>query len=83
MVGNLKIGDQITQTNIKFRNINEYESFINAIVIFIKSTLLNLTWLIAANMELVVISNMNFLKIEVIFVSYQRKVIVLLNVLIV
>ena len=31
MVGNLKIGDQIRQTHIRFRNISDYEAFINAI----------------------------------------------------
>ena len=31
MVGNLKFGDQITQTNIRFRNIGDYEAYINAI----------------------------------------------------
>ena len=31
MVGNLKVGDQIRQTHIRFRNINDYEAYINAI----------------------------------------------------
>ena len=31
MVGNIKIDDQIKQTHIRFRNINDYESYINAI----------------------------------------------------
>ena len=31
MVGNLKVGDQIRQTHIRFRNIDDYEAFINAI----------------------------------------------------
>ena len=31
MVGNLKVGDQIRQTNIRFRNISDYEAYINAI----------------------------------------------------
>ena len=31
MVGNLKVGDQIRQTKIRFRNINDYEAYINAI----------------------------------------------------
>ena len=31
MVGNLKVGDQIRQTLIKFRNIDDYEAYINAI----------------------------------------------------
>ena len=31
MVGNLKIGDQIRQTHIGFKNINVYESYIIAI----------------------------------------------------
>ena len=31
MVGNLKVGDQIRETRIKFRNINDYEAYINTI----------------------------------------------------
>ena len=31
MVGNLKIGDQIRQTNTRFRNMDDYEAYINAI----------------------------------------------------
>ena len=31
MVGNLKVGDQIRQTHIRFRNINDYEAYINSI----------------------------------------------------
>ena len=31
MVGKLKVGDQIRQTHIRFRNIDDYESYINAI----------------------------------------------------
>ena len=31
MVGNLKVGDQIRQTRIRFRNISDYEAYINAI----------------------------------------------------
>ena len=31
MVGNLKVGDQIRQTNIRFRNIDDFESYINSI----------------------------------------------------
>ena len=31
MVGNLKVGDQIRQTNIRFRNMDDFEAFINAI----------------------------------------------------
>ena len=31
MIGNLKVGDQIRQTHIRFRNINDYEAYINAI----------------------------------------------------
>ena len=31
MVGILKVGDQIRQTNIKFRNVADYEAYINAI----------------------------------------------------
>ena len=54
MVGTLKVGDQIRQTHIRFRNMDDFESYINAIdegydaedAIFngylINSTLLNL-----------------------------------------
>ena len=31
MVGNLKVGDQIRQTQIRFRNIDDFESYINSI----------------------------------------------------
>ena len=31
MVGNLKVGDQIRQTHIRFRNIRDFEAYINAI----------------------------------------------------
>ena len=31
MVGNLKVGDQIRQTHIRFRNISDYEAFLNSI----------------------------------------------------
>ena len=31
MVGNLKVGDQIRQTHSRFRNVDDYESFINSI----------------------------------------------------
>ena len=31
MIGSLKVGDQLRQTPIRFRNIDEYESYINAI----------------------------------------------------
>ena len=31
MVGNLKVGDQIRQTHVIFRNISDYEAYINAI----------------------------------------------------
>ena len=31
MVGNLKVGNQIRQTHIRFRNINDYEAYINSI----------------------------------------------------
>ena len=31
MVGNLKVGDQIRQTNIRFRNMDDFEACINAI----------------------------------------------------
>ena len=54
MFGNLKVGNPIRQTHIRFRNNSDYEAYINAIdqdydsegalsmVIFIKSTLLTL-----------------------------------------
>ena len=32
MVGNLKVGDQIRQTHIRFRNRDDFESYINSIV---------------------------------------------------
>ena len=31
MVGNLKVGDQIRQTNIRFRNMDDFEAYLNAI----------------------------------------------------
>ena len=31
MVGNLKVGDQIRQTDIRFRNMDDFESYINSI----------------------------------------------------
>ena len=31
MFGNLKVGDQIRQTRIRFRNMDDFESYINAI----------------------------------------------------
>ena len=31
MIGNLQIGDQIRQTHIRFRNISDYEAYINSI----------------------------------------------------
>ena len=31
MVGNLKVGDQIRQTHIRFRNVDDFESYINSI----------------------------------------------------
>ena len=31
MVGNLKFGDQLRQTHIRFRNIPDFEAYINAI----------------------------------------------------
>ena len=31
MIGNLKVGDQIRQTNIRFRNMDDFEAYINAI----------------------------------------------------
>ena len=94
MVGRLKNADQTRETHIRFRNIDDFESYLNAFdqtmnlktlfstVIFIKSIPLNLMLLIEANMELVVILNLNLLNIDVIFVLHQQKDIVLLNELI-
>ena len=31
MVGNIKVGDQIRQPHIKFKNYADYEAYINAI----------------------------------------------------
>ena len=31
MVGNLEVGDQIRQTNIRFRNMDDFEAYINSI----------------------------------------------------
>ena len=31
MVGNLKVGDQIRQTHIRFRNMDDFEAYINSI----------------------------------------------------
>ena len=31
MVGSLKVGDQIRQTSIRFRNVGDFESYINSI----------------------------------------------------
>ena len=31
MIGNLKIGDQIRQTHVRFRNMDDYEAYINSI----------------------------------------------------
>ena len=30
MVGILKVGDQIRQTNVRFRNMDDFEAYINA-----------------------------------------------------
>ena len=32
MVGNLKVGDQIRQTHVRFRNLDDFEAYINSIV---------------------------------------------------
>ena len=76
MVGNLKVGDQIRQTHIRFRNISDYEAYINSIDegyydedavfngYFIKSILNNLIKLLDLNMEMDVILNMKLLKIK-------------------
>ena len=31
MVGNLKVGDQVRQTNFRFRNMDDFESYVNSI----------------------------------------------------
>ena len=31
MVGNVKVGDQVRQTNVRFRNMDDFEAYINAI----------------------------------------------------
>ena len=31
IVGNLKVGDQIRQTHVRFRNMNDFEAYINSI----------------------------------------------------
>ena len=31
MVGNLKVGDQIRQTHVRFRNMDDFEAYINSI----------------------------------------------------
>ena len=96
MVGNLKVGDQIRQTHIRFINMDDYEmrmisillmkvmmrKMLFSMVIFIKSILLNLKKLIDLNMVMDVILNMKLLNIEEIIVLYQQKDIVLLSVLI-
>ena len=95
MVGGLKIADQTRGTQIRFRNIDDFESYINAIdqdyesedpifsgYFFITPKLLNLTKLIEANMEVIMILNMNLLNTEVLNVLYQQKDIVLSNVII-
>ena len=94
MVGSLKVGDQIHRTHNRFRNISDYEAYYNSIdegydaknVTFngyiYKINTPQFTYLLYLNTEMIVISNMNLLNIEVITVSYQQKVIVLLKVLI-
>ena len=86
MVGNLKVGDQIRQTHIRFRNIDDFEAYINAIdegydaeVAIFNGYIYKLMDL---NMVMDVILNMKLLNIEVIIVLYQQKAIVSFSVLI-
>ena len=92
MVRSLKNGDQIRQTITRFRKTNDYESYVNAIdqdyesedaifngYIYKLNTHHNLMLLKDLNMEMDVISCIKLLNIEVIFVFYQQKVVVLSN----
>ena len=93
VVGNLSLGDQIRETQIRFRNVDVFASYVKPsmkdmkrkmpflMVKSIKSIVLNLRSLKDVNMEMVVILNMNFLNIEVIIVLFQLKFFVLSEVL--
>ena len=94
MVGCLKVGDQTRQTHIRFRKMDDFEAYNNAIdegydaedAIFngykYKLNTPQFKKKTEVNMEMDVISNMKLLKIKVISVLYQQKSIVSLNVLI-
>ena len=94
MVGKLKVGDQTRQTHIRFRIIDDYESYINAIeqnyesedAIFngcIKK--INTPQFNKVNRSQYgsgCVLNMKLLKIEVIIALYQLKAFVSSNVII-
>ena len=94
MVGSSKVDDQIRQTQTRFRNISDYEAYINAIdegydaedAIFNGySYEINTPQFILVNRSdlntvMDVILNMKLLNIKVIIVLYQQKVTVSLNV---
>ena len=95
MVGNLKVCDQIRQTHIRFRNMDDFEAYFNAFdegydaevaifngYIYKLDTPQYKKKLLDLNMVMVVISNMKLLDIEEIIVLNQLKYNVLLNVLI-
>ena len=94
MVGNLKIGDQIGQTHIRFRNFPDYESSINVIdqVYDSEDALFNGYIYRLDSSEFIKVNrsqygngcdfNMKLLNIGEIVVLYQLKDIVLLNVII-
>ena len=85
MVASLKVGDQIRQTHIRFRNITDYEACINSIdegydaedsifnSCFFKMITPQFNRKTEINMEMVVILNMKLLKIDVIIVLNRLK----------
>ena len=85
MVDKFSLGDQIRETHIRFRKVDGFESYFNAIdeimkqkmlfllVIFTKAILLKITLLIDLNMKMVRILKMKLLNIEEIIVLYQQK----------
>ena len=92
MVGNLKIGDQFRKTPIRFRNIDDYEPYINAVhqdfesqdaifngYIYEKYTP-HFNKVNKVKMQMVVFLNTKLLNNEVEIVLYQLMVIVLTNV---
>ena len=95
MNGKMSNGDQICETHVRFRYINDYECYINSIdeeydakdaifsgYIYKKSKLLISIQLKEVDMVTVVILNMKLLKIEVIIFTLQQIVVVPLNSLI-